>query len=245
VSAIEIFRSLKGDTHLSVARALDKLGVSISMSKENLGVALAALEESYSIRNNLLSTEHVDTLETLSNIAGVHLNLRNYELAVQKYQAVFRARGRVFGRDHPTVGVTAYTLAWILHHLLGRSDEARDYFTTALDIYQTFGMSTPPHVMAAFPELNISDKKDRRKTKKTRAGGNSPKDTSKAVVIKTPETHRLVRPEPLEIVNSGRSQRKVSSRPAVPSQAAEAIRNGLSSFDYIGVSTREQNLLEI
>jgi hypothetical protein len=86
-----ILRLESGDPSLLVvAHALDKVGLAASLCPteqsldpssssvqvpENLDWGLVALKEAFKIRFNYLGPWHVDVVDTLNNIAGIHLRL--------------------------------------------------------------------------------------------------------------------------------------------------------------------------
>lgn len=144
---MKIYQSIYGDYNLATARALDKLGLAACKTKENLDLALVALTDALEIRYTVLGQDHVDSIDTLNNIAGVRLNMKDFEKAAGDYQAVFSYREKIFGRNHASVAVTALKLACILDDVLGRPQEARRFFLIALDIYETLGLKNSPYAV--------------------------------------------------------------------------------------------------
>jgi hypothetical protein len=115
LSALKIFAATHGDRHLSVVLALDKLGMAACKTNTNLELAVAALQDAaFQIRCELLGLEHLDTVDTLNNIAGVSFNLKQYDLAAKDYYAVLAHRVDLFGQNHINVAATAFKVAWIL-----------------------------------------------------------------------------------------------------------------------------------
>ena len=149
-SALKIFRAKYGNFHLSVARALDKLGLAISMTGANLDSALNKLKVALKIRCELLGPGHVDSVDSLNNLASVHMNRGDFTIATRYYRLVIRYREQIFGRYHASVGVAAYTLACILDDRLESSRDARRYFNMAREIYDAIGLvkSSPYYVDA-------------------------------------------------------------------------------------------------
>jgi hypothetical protein len=107
-----------------------------------------ALKDALKIRCELLGPDHVDAVDTLNNIAGVRLNLKQVELAALDYLAVFRYRERIFGRHHASVAVTSYTLACILNDRLAMKDDAREFFLISLCVYDALGLTSSPHAVS-------------------------------------------------------------------------------------------------
>jgi hypothetical protein len=135
-----------GDHHLSVARALDKLGLAACKTHDNLDLAIVALSDALKIRCEMLGANHVDSIDTLNNIAGVRLNMKSFDLAALDYLAVFRHRAHVFGRNHASVAVTSYTLGCILQDRLNFSNDAADFFKMSLQIYESLGIEGSPDI---------------------------------------------------------------------------------------------------
>lgn len=143
VSALKVFRKVHGDKHLTIARALDKAGLSESMRQENYDFALRALMEAWAIRCEVLGPDHIDSVDSLNNIAGVYLNRGEFTIAARHYKVVMSFRQQIFGGiHHASVAVTAYTLACILDDQLNQSGEAHVYFNLAKHIYESLGMVT-------------------------------------------------------------------------------------------------------
>jgi tetratricopeptide (TPR) repeat protein len=140
-SALKVFQEKYGNLHLSVARALDKVGLATSMTHTNLDSALSSLTEALKIRCEMLGHDHIDSVDSLNNVAGVHLNRGEYTIAAHYYRVVIRYREHIFGRCHASVGVTAHTLACVLDDRLDQGTDARAYFNMARDIYGALGLA--------------------------------------------------------------------------------------------------------
>lgn len=132
-----IYRETYGDDNLIVARMLNQVGLSASLShsSENLQWALLALKESLHIRIKYLGLHHVDVVDTMNNIAGVYLHKRELEVAKELYTDVMIVRAHIFGKDHPSVAVTAQTLGKVYSRLSDFQNSIKHY-DLALEIYQ-------------------------------------------------------------------------------------------------------------
>jgi hypothetical protein len=142
-SAVRIFRKLYGDSHLTVARSLDKVGLVCCrlQDDQHLKLARLALDEAFTIRYDTLGPIHVDTVDSLNNIAGIHLHMQEYPLARNAYQEVFLVRQIIFGPDHPAVAVTAHALGSVHLHMAQVDDAAR-YYRRAMEIYKKLKLTT-------------------------------------------------------------------------------------------------------
>ena len=136
-SAVRIFRKLRGDAHLTVARSLDKVGLVCCrlLDTEHLTLALHALGEAFAIRYETLGPIHIDTVDTLNNMAGVYWHRREYEQAREAYWEVYAVRQILFGPRHPSVAVTAHALGSV-HLNLAELQDASRYYVQALEIYK-------------------------------------------------------------------------------------------------------------
>jgi len=136
-STVRIFRKLYGDSHLSVAKALDKVGLAAGRSRSagNLKLAMAALSEGFDIRYESLGPMHVDTVDSLNNMAGVHLHMRDYHLARKAYHEVYIVRQIIFGPRHPSVAITAHALGGV-HLKLSQVVDAARYYRRAMEVYK-------------------------------------------------------------------------------------------------------------
>ena len=154
MSALKIVTATHGDRHLSVAFALDKLGMAACKTNANLKLALAALEDAFLIRRELLGLEHLDTVDSLNNIAGVRLNLKQYDLAAKDYYAVLVHRMELFGQHHISVAATAFKVAWILETFLHQSGEAREFYLFSLHSYQALKLEESPQAQMILDRLS-------------------------------------------------------------------------------------------
>ena len=75
---------------LVFARGLDKVGFAASMcaSERNFEWALIALNEALYLRLSNLGPHHCDTVDTLNNIAGVFLRMKEWTKAKDTYEDV-------------------------------------------------------------------------------------------------------------------------------------------------------------
>jgi tetratricopeptide (TPR) repeat protein len=123
--------------------ALNKVGLASCRSSKlnaNLRNAMDALNQSFSIRYELLGPTHVDTIDTLNNMAAVHLHLQEFQEARQAFFEVWTLREVIFGPKHPSVAVTAHCLGRV-YMRLNEVAEASKYYHNALDIYRYLRLS--------------------------------------------------------------------------------------------------------
>ena len=143
-SAVRIFRKIYGDSHLTVARSLDKVG--LCSCRENPTIALVALKDAFNIRYESLGPIHVDTVDSLNNMAGVHLRMRDYHLARKAYHEVYMVRQIIFGPRHASVAITAHALGGV-HLKLAQVEDAARYYKRAMEIYKKLRLKAENPVM--------------------------------------------------------------------------------------------------
>ena len=131
---VRIRRSMKGDEDLSVGLALDCVGRA-AVFMEELDWGLIALYEAFNIRFNALGPWNIDVADTLNNIAGALYRINELILAEEAYTEVMSVRKAVWGKNHPSVAVTACSLG---RTQLRRSnlEGALSSFHEALRIYR-------------------------------------------------------------------------------------------------------------
>ena len=137
-SATRIFRKLYGGNNLRLASALNKVGLvacRFSENKESLTIAMQALLQGFTIRHAMLGPHHVDTVDSLNNIAGVHLHLQEYKSARRAYHEVWIVRQGLLGKYHPSVGIAAHALGAV-HAKLAESMQAAKCFRIAHNIFR-------------------------------------------------------------------------------------------------------------
>jgi tetratricopeptide (TPR) repeat protein len=83
-------------------------------------------------RERVLGIDHLNTLRSLNNLAGVLRNLGNYEVAKELYLRVLAIREKVLGTDHPDTTRSMGNLALALQDQ-GRYEEAEKVSRRALD----------------------------------------------------------------------------------------------------------------
>jgi tetratricopeptide (TPR) repeat protein len=159
-----IWRSLhRGDRlHLSVGRALDGMGLCLLRSStkqrprqqkqrqqgdrrrrqrtDSLREAQRLLEQAFAIRCHHLGVWHVDTVETYNRLASVRLHLGDVAGACHAYQEVFHVRRAIFGRSHPSVAISAHSVA-NCHYRLGSVPQSLQWYQRALDVYEAMGLA--------------------------------------------------------------------------------------------------------
>jgi Tfp pilus assembly protein PilF len=141
--ATRIYRKIYGGSDLSIALALNNVGLAacrLSKTRPNLRKASEALNQSFEIRYEILGPSHVDTIDTLNNMAGVYFHLGDLEEARQAYFEVWTMRQAVFGLHHPSVAVTAHAIGSV-YLRLSQVDEASKYYYNALDVYRHLNLS--------------------------------------------------------------------------------------------------------
>ena len=133
-NVVRIRKSIVGNDHLSVGRALDCVGRAAAFTGE-LKWGLIALYEAFHIRFRALGPWHIDVADTLNNIAGIFFRMNEMVLAEEAYIEVLSVRKAVWGNNHPSVAVTSCSLGKTqlrLSNLTG----ACGYFNEALRIYR-------------------------------------------------------------------------------------------------------------
>lgn len=152
LAALKIYQMQGGNLNLAVARALDKVGLAASMTHQHLDLALTALSEALTMRCEVLGPEHVDSIDSLNNVAGVRLNRGEFKVAAENYQEVLQYRQNIFG-NHACVATTASILASIECERLHNIDSARGHFRLTRDILQEIGQSQSPYYLEAILKL--------------------------------------------------------------------------------------------
>lgn len=147
--AISVFEKIYGEHDLRVAKASERLGVAELSSytgknyQKKLYDAMSYLDRAFRIRVEKLGNMHIDTVETLNNIAGVQMKQEDFSGARDSYYEVFKMREAIFGSWHPCVAIAAHMLATAYTRLF-QVKGARFYFNLALKTYERNGMGHHP-----------------------------------------------------------------------------------------------------
>lgn len=121
--------------HVAVAKALDCLGVTNSRCGAlYLDKALELLQQAFQIRRQELGVWHVDTVDTMNQIAKVHALAENFPEARRCYWEVFWVRKGIFGAQHPSVAIAAHDLANAFVKL-GSLEDGSNFYQIALEIF--------------------------------------------------------------------------------------------------------------
>lgn len=164
-----ICREIHHDAHVSLAKPLDKVGMVICWSsnrQQHLESALVALQHAFMIRYKILGPHHVDTVDSLNNLAGFYLCLDDLNTALEMYYEVWVLRQAIYGKHHPSVAVTAQALGEVCSRL-SQFQQALYYFYNAKGIYEYLSISNPnPNMIRLIESVAILE----RKTKIVDAG---------------------------------------------------------------------------
>jgi Tetratricopeptide repeat len=144
--AMEVWKRKHGPCHVKIGRVLDAIGLAMmrkaqpSSKHETVDLALmkkaqSHLRQSFAIRFHQLGVWHVDTVETYNKLASVHLHLGELKEACQAYQQVFLVRRAIFGSRHPSVAISAHSLANVFYKL-HMKHESLHWYQVAQIIYE-------------------------------------------------------------------------------------------------------------
>ena len=120
------------DKHPEVASTLNAIGL-VLFKQELFGPAKDCFQESLRIRSKLLGKDHRDVAILWYNIATVHFETGEDDLAVQMYKETLRVERHNLGDDHNDIVLTLKRLGQV-HLQIGCTEEAVDYFQEALCI---------------------------------------------------------------------------------------------------------------
>mmetsp|Transcript_21066 Transcript_21066/g.43351 ORF Transcript_21066/g.43351 Transcript_21066/m.43351 type:complete len:222 (-) Transcript_21066:51-716(-) len=153
--ARQIWERKHGSEHLAVGRALDSLalaivkranhdrstkGVKKATVRDDLSYARRLYEQAFSIRVHHLGVWHVDTVETFNKLAGVLSHVGLLKEACQAYHEVFLVRKAIFGNKHPSVAISAHSLA-NCYYKRGNVKESLKWYDHSLNVYERMGLS--------------------------------------------------------------------------------------------------------
>jgi len=105
----------------------------------------AALQTAFLIRYKRLGPQHVDTIDTLNILAGLHMKMKYFRKAKQSYFEVFTVRKILFGNFHPSVAIAERSLASVCYKLK-EMKHARNHYSSALNIFLFNGLLSHPFV---------------------------------------------------------------------------------------------------
>ncbi|KPA10664.1 TPR repeat family protein [Candidatus Magnetomorum sp. HK-1] len=135
LNEIDLKRGLNPDEHeLKKADYLQKWG-DAAHEAGLYSESQTALEQSLSIRKELLPKDHPDVGTSLNNLALLYKSQGKYEEAEPLYQRCLEIREKSLGKDHPSVATTLNNLA-ALYKSQSKYDEAELLYQRCLGIYE-------------------------------------------------------------------------------------------------------------
>ena len=95
--------------------------------------ALKLFEQALAIRMQALGPDHVDTVDTMHNMAMVHGRTGNHDEALRLFEQALAIAIKAFGPDHANTAQTLNNIA-VVHKSTGNHDEALKLYERALAI---------------------------------------------------------------------------------------------------------------
>jgi serine/threonine protein kinase/tetratricopeptide (TPR) repeat protein len=131
---LRLFKTHVGPKHITVADALNNLGVLFSEFGD-----LAAAEDydrqALALKRELLGNEHSDVAVSINNLGFRLWSQGNYAGAEALHREALRIRRKVLDKDHPDIGQSLNNLA-MARWTLGYFDEAGALFRQALAVFK-------------------------------------------------------------------------------------------------------------
>jgi tetratricopeptide (TPR) repeat protein len=129
--ALRIRRQHYGtDDHVVIASTLNSIGL-VLFKQELFELSKKCFSESLRIRKQLLGNDHRDVAILWYNIATIHFETGEDEIAIQMYKEALRVEKMALGEDHPDVILTLQHLGQV-HQQLGHFEKALGYYQEAL-----------------------------------------------------------------------------------------------------------------
>ena len=131
--ALRVRRELyRTDEHPEIASNLNSLGL-VLFKQEMYELAKGCFLESLRIRQLLLGEDHRDCAILFYNLATIHFELGEEDVAIKYYKETLRVERESLGADHEDTVLTLQHLGQVFHNC-GHLDEALEYFYEALQI---------------------------------------------------------------------------------------------------------------
>lgn len=133
--------------HKPVARAqaLENMSLVVCIQGRDdpsqLSRAFVLLQETFLLRQEHLGKLHVDTVNTLNQLAKLNRQAGDLQESKRLHSQVWLARKLIFGEMHPSCAVTAHDLANVLISLKEWA-EAKRFYQIALSIYEHMHLPT-------------------------------------------------------------------------------------------------------
>lgn len=162
--ALDIDRSVYGESHYIIARDLNNLG-SAWLSFGEPAKALDYFEQALRIVREFNGDKHPGIAgTTLNNLGSAWSGKGDYDKAVDYFEQALINWDKVYGEKHPNVAITLNNLGAACN-ASGNQKEAVEYYKQALSIDRSVYGNTHPEVAADLNNLgeNCYDKKDYNK----------------------------------------------------------------------------------
>jgi tetratricopeptide (TPR) repeat protein len=122
------------DENPDIASTLNSIG--LVLFKQNMfELAKNCFSESLRIRTKLLGKDHRDCAILWYNLATIHFETGDDDIAIQMYKETLRVESMALGPEHPDVGLTLQHIGQVLQQV-GMLEEALTYFQQALVVEQ-------------------------------------------------------------------------------------------------------------
>jgi len=128
-SALEVGQKAQGKFHPEIASILNKLG-NLCYEMKDLISALKYYREGLEIETVILEPEHRHVIITMTNIAHIEKQRRNYRAALDAYSEVYKKQLKS-GEDDIMIAVTLSSLGLVQYHL-NMFEEAFESYQEAL-----------------------------------------------------------------------------------------------------------------
>ena len=119
-----------------IASTLNSIGL-VLFKQSRFALARNCFSESLSIRTKLLGKDHRDCAILWYNLATIHFENGDDDIAIQMYKETLRVECTALGPDHPDVVLTLQHIGQVMQQV-GKLEEALTYFHRALAVEQKF-----------------------------------------------------------------------------------------------------------
>ncbi|MEK6477073.1 CHAT domain-containing tetratricopeptide repeat protein [Catalinimonas sp. 4WD22] len=131
--ALEIYESIQGEQHVSVANAYAAIGVVYNNLDHSNALAVESFEKANAILRDIGKGESVEMARNYNDLANTYQDLEQYDLALDYHHQSLEIKKRILRENHPELAVSYFNLAQVSLNK-GDLDAAVTFYQNALEV---------------------------------------------------------------------------------------------------------------
>lgn len=131
--AIEIYESIQGEQHVSVANAYAAIGAVYNNLDHSNALAIESFEKGNNILRDIGKEESIEMARNYNDLANTYQDMERYDLALDYHHQSLKIKKKVLRENHPELAVSYFNLANLSLNK-GDQDAAIAFYQSALEV---------------------------------------------------------------------------------------------------------------